>query len=326
MSSEATNLADPTPDVVNTLIGGLSAYGRLYGLPHSPEQMQGLLGTLLRLYRPEQPASLVDAVAQQVLDGLTPAALTNAIVDRTSSALAKEANRWQRHLSDQVQGVLTAYVQRYAPTLTSDTLTGVVKTVIPLLGEGAMTRSEVLGLVSLVVQTFDLDQVRRGAIPKELAAVLNASSWALAQTLATALSQRPMAEAVGETVTAYVERYAPALTTIGADLIATALSAVLKNQVDFDLNTQLTVADDQLLIEQVSFQLNVLRQSPPPSKAAWAIAAQVNTAVEQYRSTHGANLDVTAGLLSGDGLSISSPLTSRRRPVPPLATDSPTGG
>ncbi|PSR15979.1 hypothetical protein C8255_20225 [filamentous cyanobacterium CCP3] len=326
MPPEDLTSAAPAPETAATLISGLSAYGRLYGLPNSPEQVQGILGTLLRLYQPDLPAALVDAVAQRVLDGLTPDDLNNAIVDRVSSALAKTAHRWQQQLSDQAKGVLTTYVQRYRPTVTPDALSSMATAVIPLVSDGNITRSEAIGLVSQVVQTFDLGDALRDVVPAELAAVINASSVALAQTLATVLSQKPMAEAVGETVTAYVEKYAPGLVNIGSDLIATALSAVLKNQVDFNFDAQLAVVDEQLLIEQVSFQLNVLRQSPPPSKPAWAIAEQINTAVERYRQEHQGALDVTAGLVSNDGLSVSSPLTSTRRlPEPPPSSSASLG-
>ena len=320
MPSKDLTSAVPAPEIVATLISSLSAYGRLYGLPNSPEQVQGILGTLLRLYQPHQPTALIDAVAQQVLDGLGPDELKNAIVDRASSALAKAAHRWQQHLSDQAKGVLVTYVQRYRPTVTPDTLSSMAMSVIPLVSDGVITRSEAMALVSLVVQTFDLESAVGGVVPAELAAVINANSAVLAQTLAIILSQKPMAEAVGETVTAYVEKYALGLVNIGSDLIATALSAVLKNQVDFNLDVQLTVVDEQLLIEQVSFQLNILRQSPPPTKAAQAIADQVNTAVENYRQDHQdreSTVDVTAGLVSDDGLSISSPFTSTRHPDDP---------
>lgn len=310
-------------ELTTTLISGLSAYGRLYGLPNSPEQVQGLLGTLLRLYRPEEPAALIDAVAQQVLDGLTPDDLKNAIVDRATSALAKETRRWQQHLEREAQDILAAYVQRYRPNLTSDSLRTIVTAVLPLLGGAIadrrpLTRSEALGLISQLVQSFD--------VSRAIAAAIDPAYLAIAETLTTALAQRPMAEAVGETVTAYATRYAPTLINIGADLIAAALSAVLKNQVDFNIDTHLSVIDEKLLIEQVSFQLNILQQSPPPSKAAWAIAAQVNAAVEQYRQdreTRQGSVDITAGLVSEDGLSISSPLTSTRRLGDRPSTDSP---
>lgn len=309
----------PTADVWETLVGGLSAYGRLYGLPNAPEEVQGILGTLLRLQQPEKLPAVVDQAAQQVLDRLTPEALKNAIVNRASSALAKEARRWQQQLVGQVEGILATYLQRYAPTLTPDTLRSAATAVMPLLGnDRPPTRSETLGLVSHLVQTFDPE----GA----LTTAINPAYLAIAQSLAISLSQKPLQQAVGETVTAYVAKYTPTLTTIGSDLISTALSAVLKNQVDFGFDVDLTVVDEKLLIEQVSFQLNMLQQSPLPSKAAEEVAAEVNAAVEEFLKNRGDRhdaVDVTTGLVSDDGLSVSSPWTSTRRPPEHPLSDSP---
>jgi hypothetical protein len=215
-------------------------------------------------------------------------------------------------------GIITAYGQRYGPILTPETLRRAATAVTPLLeGDRPTTVAEVIGLVSHLMQTFDPE----GAI----APAIDPAYLALAEKLAISLSQKPLEVAVGETVIAYVAKYAPTLTNIGSDLISTALSAVLKNQIDFSFDTQLAVVDEQLLIEQVSFQLNILRQSPAPSKAALAIAAEVNTAVGQYRRDRNhqeGTVDVTTGLLSNDGLSVSSSWTSTR----PLLASPPDGG
>ena len=117
MFSDALPSVAPTAEVLKTLTNGLSAYGRLYGLPNSPEQVQGILGTLLRLYQPDRPAIAIDQVAQQVLDGLTPDTLKDAMVDRASSALAKQAHHWQQQVGQQVEGVLAAYMQQHNPYL-----------------------------------------------------------------------------------------------------------------------------------------------------------------------------------------------------------------
>jgi hypothetical protein len=314
MFSDALPSVAPTAEVLKTLTNGLSAYGRLYGLPDSPEQVQGILGTLLRLYQPDRPAIAIDQVAQQVLDGLTPDTLKDAMVDRASSALAKQAHHWQQQVGQQVEGVLAAYMQQHNPNLTLDNLRSVVTAVMPLLDDGPITGSEAMGLVSQLTETF----APSGAI----AAVLNSDYLGLAQQLAASLSQKPMAEAVGETLVAYVEKFAPTLTNIGSDLISKALSAVLKNQVDFGFDVDLGVVNEQLLIQQVSFKLNILKQSPPPSKTAQAIAAEVNSAVEAYRRDRDrreGSLDLTAGLVSNDGLSISSGWTSTRPKAQPPA-------
>ncbi len=293
------------PDLLETLVGGLSAYGRLYGLPSSPEQVQGILGTLMRLHLPEQPAAVVDQVTQQVLDGLTPEALKNVIVSRASSTLAKETHRWQAALEQQVTGTLTAYVKRYGVDLTPENLLTMATAVMPLLDDRPVTRAEALGLVSQVAQTFAVDDA--------IAAVIPPHYMAIAQTLATALSQKPLEDAVGETVTAYVQKFSPGLVTVGEDLISNALSAVLKNQVDFGIDVDLNLADRQLLIQQISFKLNILQQSPPPSKTAEAIAAEVDAAVSTYRNDRPSPVDVSEGVARPGG--VSSPFTSTRRPA-----------
>ncbi|WP_193966884.1 hypothetical protein, partial [Nodosilinea sp. LEGE 07088] len=303
----------PVADVWEFLVGGLSAYGRLYGLPDDSDQVQGILGTLLRLHQPEKLPAVVDHVVQQVLDGLTPEALKNVMVNRASSTLAKATRRWQQQLESQVEDILATYLQRYSPTLTPDTLRSAATAVMPLLGnDRPPTRAETVGLISYLVRTFDPE--------KALTRAINPIYLAIAHKLAISLSQKPLEAAVSETVTAYVAQYAPTLTSIGADLIATALGAVLKNQVDFNFDTQLSVVDEKLLIEQVSFQLNILRQSPLSSKAAEVVAAEVNAAVEAFlshRRDRDEAVDVTTGLVSDDGLSVSSPWTSTRPPAAP---------
>jgi hypothetical protein len=284
MTNDAVPGVLPTSTVIDTLLKGLNAYDRLYGLPADLDQIQGILATLLRLDQHDRPAAAIDQAVQQVLAGLSVEAIRHAIVDRASSALAKQAHQWQQEIEARAKGVLAAYLDRYgaSPTLNPETMGTVATAVLPLLGsDRPTTQAEALGLISRLVQTLaagkDLDRDRPlGAI----AAALSPDYLALAQKLAHSLSQKPMEEAVAETVTAYVKEYAPTLTTIGSDLISQALSAVLKNQVDFGIDVDLAMVDRDLLIQQVSFQLNILKASPPASKSAQAIAAEVNGAVK----------------------------------------------
>ncbi|MEO1069614.1 MAG: hypothetical protein AAFW95_10925, partial [Cyanobacteria bacterium J06638_6] len=185
MAVDPLSLAAPSADVWELLVGGLSAYGRLYGLPNDPEQVQGILGTLLRLHQPEKLPAVVDHVVQQVFEELTPDALKDAIVNRASSALAKQAYRWQQRLESQVEDILAAYLQRYAPTLIPDTLRSAATAVMPLLGnDRPPTRAETIGLISHLVRTFDTEQALTKAI--------NPLYLTIAQKLAISLSQKPL--------------------------------------------------------------------------------------------------------------------------------------
>ncbi|HIK46899.1 MAG TPA: hypothetical protein IGR64_18805, partial [Leptolyngbyaceae cyanobacterium M65_K2018_010] len=115
----------------------------------------------------------------------------------------------------------------------------------------------------------------------------------------------------------YVNQFVPDLEKIGEDLIEQALNAVLKNQVDFGFDTDLELIDGELLINQISFTLNLMKQSPPPSKTAQQLAAELGAEIQRLQQKRQETLgsaDVTQGLVSNDGLSISSGWTSTRRP------------
>ena len=277
----------PTSAVMETVLKSLNAYDRLYGLPDDLNQLQGLVGTLLRLYQSDRPAVAIDQAVEQILAGLSRETIRDAIVDRATSALAKQAHQWQQAVEVRAQGVLETYLDRYGDGPGTTTMLGTVATaVLPLLGsDRPTTKAEALGLISRLVQTLAGEKgLTRDRPLGAIAAALSPDYLALAQKLATSLSQKPMEEAVAETVTAYIDQYAPTLTTIGSDLISQALSAVLKNQVDFGIDVDLAMVDRDLLIQQVSFQLNILKSSPPASKSAQAIAAEVNAAVKALQA------------------------------------------
>jgi hypothetical protein len=220
------------------------------------------------------------------------------------------------HLLRVIQDTLVAYGQRYTPIPDTEALRQIVLSLIPLIGGQALTKSEVYGLLEQVVETFDLD----AALTTEInPAVLN-----VAHTLAKSLSQKPLAAAVGETVVAYVAQGVAPLETVGEHLIERALQAVLHNSINFDLDLDLALVDRQLVMSQVSFQLNLLEQSPRPSKAAQRLAAELVTEIQAIQAQREADLgqvDVTAGTLDHSGLSISSGWTSQRPPAADIAAE-----
>ena len=70
-----------------------------------------------------------------------------------------------------------------------------------------------------------------------------------------------------------------------AKMLSNGLSAPFsKNQVEFGIDTDLNLAEKRLMIQQVSFQLNIMKQSPPPSKAAELMAAELNTEIERFKA------------------------------------------
>ncbi|MEB3314171.1 MAG: hypothetical protein VKL98_08500 [Cyanobacteriota bacterium] len=302
-------------ELENSLLNSLQAYGHSYGLPTSPEQLKGVVATLLRLSLPQASWSAggVDmvAVVDRVVQAYGEGAIAPALLNAGQDLLVSQVHDWRVDLEERLQDTLTGYLQSYAPAgLDLGTLRDLTLVALPLVNGQGITREEVNGLVSQIVDSFDLKKV--------LAAKFNPTLVAVVKELAVAWSQRPLEQAVGETVTAYLERFAPKLETIGEDLIERALGAVLKNQVDFGLDLDLNLANRQLLIQQVSFQLNIMKASPLPSKTAQQIAAELQAEIgnlQQYRQEHLGTGNAAAGLWSEDGLSVSSPWT-KPKPKP----------
>jgi hypothetical protein len=129
----------------------------------------------------------------------------------------------------------------------------------------------------------------------------------LARQVNVAMNQRPFEAVVIQVLRAYRESRQPQR-SVDRRLIHNAITATLKNQVQFAIDTGVELRDRLALVQQVEFQLNVMLVAPSIGAAARQVAQQLPGAVDQWRRSRGAGLDVSRGRLSGDGLSISSPL------------------
>jgi len=299
--------------LVQDLLASLAAYTSQYGQPETPLQRQAIIASLLNLKTQDTNQSLtaqqVDNIVRLVEADFDLSTLGQAVADEVQRALAQRAHQWQQELQQQVEGVLNTYLQQHNPDLDSSDLEELVTAIAPMVKSGQVTKPEVLGLAQQMAQTFAPDSA--------LVVMANPTVLGLAKDLATVIGQRDTEAAVSETVTAYVEKFAPAAEEIGENLIESALSAILKNQVQFGIDTDLNLAEKRLIIQQVSFKLNIMQQSPPPSKSAELMAQQLNTEIERFkaeRERNASTLDVSAGRLSNDGLSISSNWVFTDRP------------
>jgi hypothetical protein len=302
-------------DLVQDMSQALAAYGQRYGLPDSAQQLQGIAGSLFTVYSRTHNLALlareVRRTIQAVLAEFDPKTGVNAVIDDTKQALAEQAHQWRQELETEVRGTLAAYIQNYSPILTADFLETAVTSLMPLLKQGQITRAEVESLIQLIADDLGTPLASTMGVHPEYID--------LAKTLAISLSQQAMEQAVSETVVAYVKTFTPTLVEIGETLIEQALSAVLKNQVDFGFDVDLALMDRQLLINQVCFKLNIMEQLNLPSKSAQKLADDLHSEIERFtreRKEGLGNLDVTTGLTSHDGLSISSGWTAPRRGSP----------
>ena len=302
------------------VLAGLAAYAQQYDLPASPIQLEAVIGSLLNVKTQgdNQPLSArqIDHIVQWVKAGLNSQSLKETSIDESKQLLAAQAHRWRQELEHQITGVLNAYVREYSPDLDIDHLQDIVTAIAPMVKSGQATRQEVVGVAQTLFETF--------ASASPLATVVGPTFVDLARDLATVLSQKDTEAAVSETVTAYAETFSPAAETIGESLIENALGAILKNQVMFGIDTDLNLAEKRLIIQQVSFKLNIMEQSPPPSKSAELMAQQLHAEIERFkaeRRSSAGDLDVTEGRLSNDGLSISSNWVFTDRPSNGDATE-----
>ncbi|XGB43755.1 MAG: hypothetical protein LVS60_08720 [Nodosilinea sp. LVE1205-7] len=301
------------PSLGKDLLALLQIYDQVYGLPTAPEQLQGVAATLLRLTMANQPAipglGNPTEVVNQVIQAWQSGEIAPAILNQGQHLLATQAHEWQANLGQQVTDLLATYIQHYAPGLDIHGVRDTILTALPLITQNGITSQEVNGLVGKVMEGFDLE--------KALANQINPGITGLVKHLVTACSQKPLENAVSETVTAYLQQFAPSLEKIGEGLIEQTLSKVLHKTVDFDLNMDLNLVDHQLLIQQVSFKLNIMKQSPPPSKTARQIATELRDEIANLRQERQQSLgtgDITQGLISADGLTIASSLTSQSKP------------
>jgi hypothetical protein len=106
---------------------------------------------------------------------------------------------------------------------------------------------------------------------------------AIAQKLVLLLQHGNLEALLKETVTAYLTKFASDLTTITESLVGTALSTVLGSEAEFNFDIKINPEDQSLLIKQVSFKLNLIQPSAPPSKTAEEIAIRMNLNIEKFR-------------------------------------------
>ncbi|MEB3288757.1 MAG: hypothetical protein VKI82_02510 [Leptolyngbya sp.] len=325
-------------DALERYLETLRVYGQTYGIPSTPEQRQGIAATVLRLLQDMAPHSLPLDQGAEILAQATAAwedivampsppnlgeafpialgqpplaegaaALLGAVTTLpTATDLAQMAHHWHDQLQQQIQATLAGYIQHHTPPTDPLHLQSTVLTLIPLLVDGALTSAEVRGLLRETVTQFDPASA--------LATQVNPAVLEGVQRLVTALRQKPLEVAVRDTAVAYLAEGAASLMAVGEGFLEQVLQTVLKHQADFGLEVDLARLDSSLILRQVSFQLNVMKALPPPSKTAQRMAIELQTAIANLPDRP-APVDVSTGHRQQGNLSVSSPFTSQRQPI-----------
>lgn len=283
------------------LLRALQTYVQTYGTPAATEPLRAIAGAILSVQQGAGQFSLRTDKAETLITGAVTAFEQGAVTaaDDRLLPLVGAAHQWREVLEIQIKEGLDAYVQLYASTLSPQQLPSVVLAIIPLLQPQVITRSEASWLAQRAAATFDLKTV--------MSTTVSQAYGELARQVNVAMNQRPFEAVVIQVLRAYRESRQPQR-SVDRRLIHNAITATLKNQVQFAIDTGVELRDRLALVQQVEFQLNVMLVAPSIGAAARQVAQQLPGAVDQWRRSRGAGLDVSRGRLSGDGLSISSPL------------------
>lgn len=291
--------------LVSTTKQALQLYVQIFGQPDSTNQLQGIIGSLLTVQQQIGAMSLstddIAAVTQQLTQHFQEIRSVEHVLEASQQTLVQAAHQRLQVLTTQAKGVLTAYVQNFAPSIATTEIQETVVALLPILEDGQINRGEASALIEDISQHFQLQNA--------LAAVIEPVYLDLAQQLAQAIRQKPLEEAVEATIAAYLEKYEPSLEILGEGLIEHAIEAVTRSRIEFNWDTELNLENRQLLIKQVAFKLNIMKASPPASKTARQFADQINQAIESFQvkraETLGTPTDIT-GTSNNDNLSISS--------------------
>ncbi|PSN20208.1 hypothetical protein C7271_03345 [filamentous cyanobacterium CCP5] len=306
----------------------LQLYVEEFGQPQTVNKLEGIVGALMAVQQqveqmvPTAKATqtLAHQVAQEFTSGGVRAALDDLQQTAQASLVQAAHQRWQG-LENQARSVLSAYLQTKvtdwseATSLPLDQLKDTVTTIIPIVADGDVNSAEAHGLIGHISQVFDL--------PEAIATVISPTHIELAKRVVLALGQRPLETIVESALSTYRDRYEPALETFGVGLIERMVQAATDGRMELDLDLDLDLASEtrQVLLQQIAFRANILAASPPASKTAQEIAAEVHQEVQRFRAERAETLGTvngTTGILSEDGLEISSPweFTGSRRSDP----------
>lgn len=270
-----------TPQQIRSLQSALGAYLQRDGGTITAKRIRQSAGALL---------SAQVSAGQLLAEGIEIEAWVDALIqgfdpsqrvdgEAEAEAIATQAQAWETALVHNAKATLDGYVQTYQPELNPDKLQELITTILPVVQPTLLPRDYALALVQTLNQQFDG--------PAALNRVVDSRWMTLATKAAQLFAQRDLAAAVGDVATAYISKFTPALADIGEGLIAEALQALLNSQgaLDLDINLQLDSEAERLLIQQVSFDLQIRSAADPPSKTAAAIAAQLHSEVDRYRQS-----------------------------------------
>ena len=261
--------------IERSLLESLNAYVKHFETPNTYEDLGAIASSILTFQQKQGSLAIApdlsEALIQQVVNQFKVETVVNSIVDSTTETLIKEVNQWRQSLENQVLNTLNAYVQNFLSGRTLD-LSETILSIIPLVENVQIRKSQAESLIQGVISKFDLQTV--------LEPVIDAKFLAIAQKLSELLQFGNLEEMLRNTILADQTLLNSTVENATESLVNNELSKILGNdslQFNIDLDSQ------QLMVKQVTLKLNVMQSSAPPSKSNKEIATQVDNEIEKLR-------------------------------------------
>jgi hypothetical protein len=297
------------PAIASTLLEILKGY--VFKLHRSDSQVDllAITGSILTYQQkqgnwaiaPEQAEDIIQQVVQAFnpIDlKIDPQGMADHVLNAATQDLVEQIDQWRGNLENQVLNTVNAYVQQFLPSKNLD-LCEIVLSIIPLVEPIQLRRAEAESLIEQVKSRFSWQSALDQAIGTEASAI--------AQQLAKLLQYGNLEKLVKETVVAYHHGIEQTLATVTESLVQSALSQVLGNAVQFNLDTDIDLQSQKFLVKQMTLKLNLLDSPIHPSKSAREVAALIQsktqTEIERFKAERRGDLgaiDLTKPAILGD--------------------------
>jgi|GEM_PF-697058 len=261
--------------IERSLLESLNAYVKHFETPNTREALFAIASSILTFQQKQGNLAIApdlsEALIQQVVNQFKVEDVVNAIVDSTTETLVQEVNQWRQSLESQVLNTLNAYVQNFLSGQMLN-LPETILSIIPLVENVQIRKSQAESLIQGVISKFDLQTV--------LEPVVDAKFLAIAQRLSELLQFGNLEDLLKQTILGDQTLLNNSLENVTESLVNNELSKILGNdslQFSIDLDSQ------QLMVKQVTLKLNVMQSSAPSSKSNKEIAKQVDNEIENLR-------------------------------------------
>lgn len=260
----------------------LKAYAQSFGVPSSREELLAIASSILTFQQKQGIAKLspdcIESLLPRVVDEFNPEALANYVIDSSTTNLVQSVNQWQQTLKNQVLKTLNAYINKFQPDQNLD-LSKTVLSIIPLVENTQLLHAEANSLIQKVTAQFNWKNA--------LTQVVDPNALAIADQLSKLLQFGNVEELVKSALVGDRQLLNQPLDRITESLVNDKLAEILgSNAIHLDVDTR------QMMIKQVTFKLNIMQSSPPPTKSNAEIEMQVDDESGRFLASRKEHLEM----------------------------------